>query len=70
MAEKNSCDSVFVDDDESQTNSRLSSLRMSAIKSKGNEENIYNGYNTATVKRVHPQSDGEASLKSDILTNT
>ena len=54
MAEKNSCDSVFVDDDESQTNSRLSSLRMSAIKSKGNEENIYDGYNTATVKRVHP----------------
>ena len=54
MTDGNSCNSVYVDEDESlQSNSRVSSLRMSAQKSKGNEENIiYDGGNTATVKRI------------------
>ena len=54
MADGASCNSVYVDEDESlQSNSRVSSLRVSAEKSKGNEENIiYDGGNTATVKRV------------------
>lgn len=58
MVDGNSCNSVYVDEDESQSNSRISSLRMSAQKSKGNEENIgYEGYNTATVKRNTPQDE-------------
>ena len=58
MADANSCNSIYVDEDESLSHSHLSSLRMSATKSKGNEENFgYDGYNTATVKRNTPQEE-------------
>jgi hypothetical protein len=56
MADANSCNSIYVDEDE--MSSHLSSLKMSASKSKGNEENFgYDGYNTATVKRNTPQDE-------------